>query len=150
MLVDASRVAPQELSQSYDFLESTFALKGDLRDVRAMNVNTLDEVPDSSWFTNRITQRPIDTAELMRGANSVDALNATAWTIVAGKNTDRSRASAAPSTGPATRSSIRWSSTRRAIPQLATGAEMIGTWRSITRSVITWSRTTSSTSTRPG
>ena len=53
MLVDASRVVPQELSQAYDFLENTFALKGDRRDVRAMNVNTLDEVPDSSWFKNR-------------------------------------------------------------------------------------------------
>ena len=31
MLVDASRVKAHELSQSYDFLENTFAPKGDLR-----------------------------------------------------------------------------------------------------------------------
>ena len=27
--------------------------------VRAKNINTIDEVPDSSWFTNRIGTTPI-------------------------------------------------------------------------------------------
>ncbi len=127
MLVDASRVAPQELSQSYDFLESTFALKGDLRDVRAMNVNTLDEVPDSSWFTNRITHRPLDTAELMRGANSVDALNAAAWTIVAGKNTGLQPGFRGTIDGASDSQLYQLEFDPPGHPQLATGAEMIGT-----------------------
>src|SRR5687768_5154391 len=59
MVADAGRVKEQELSQSYDFLENTFTLKGDRRDIRALNVNTLDEVPDSSWFKNRIAHRPL-------------------------------------------------------------------------------------------
>ncbi len=34
---------------------------------RAKNINTIDEVPDSSWLTNRIGTRPISEAELARG-----------------------------------------------------------------------------------
>src|SRR6185436_9189625 len=33
----------------------------------ATNVNAFDEVPDSSWFTNRIGRRPVTVAELTRG-----------------------------------------------------------------------------------
>src|SRR3982751_3210722 len=35
--------------------------------VQAGNLNTVDEVPDSSWFTNRIGTRPLSTADLARG-----------------------------------------------------------------------------------
>lgn len=34
----------------------------------AENVNTLDEVPDSSWFTNRITHRALSKREIALGA----------------------------------------------------------------------------------
>jgi hypothetical protein len=34
----------------------------------AVNVNSLDEVADSSWFTNRIGTRPMSTEEVVRGA----------------------------------------------------------------------------------
>jgi hypothetical protein len=33
----------------------------------AVNVNSLDEVPDSSWFTNRIGRRPMTAEEVMHG-----------------------------------------------------------------------------------
>ncbi len=36
----------------------------------AVNVNSVDEVPDSSWFTNRIGVHAMSTAELARGACS--------------------------------------------------------------------------------
>ena len=35
--------------------------------VQAQNINTIDEVPDSSWFTNRIVARPVTLEELARG-----------------------------------------------------------------------------------
>jgi hypothetical protein len=35
----------------------------------ALNVNSLDEVPDSSWFTNRHALRPMTMEELTRGPN---------------------------------------------------------------------------------
>jgi len=34
---------------------------------RAINVNALDEVPDSSWFENRIGRAPLTAAEVIRG-----------------------------------------------------------------------------------
>ncbi len=37
----------------------------------AVNVNALDEVPDSSWFENRIGQRPMTPDEIFRGPCSV-------------------------------------------------------------------------------
>src|SRR5688572_15679893 len=37
--------------------------------VRAKDVNSLDEVPDSSWFTNRIGRHEMSNAELRRGPN---------------------------------------------------------------------------------
>ena len=49
---DASGVRPWT-NGADDFLENSFFDAGERRDVRATNVNTLDEVPDSSWFTNR-------------------------------------------------------------------------------------------------
>ncbi len=127
MLVDASSVKAQELSQYYDFLENTFALKGDQRDMRAMNVNTLDEVPDSSWFKNRITQRPIDDADLVRGPNSVEALHAPGWTIVAGKNTGLQPGFRAVISGASDKQLYQVEFDPPGYPGLATGAEMVGT-----------------------
>ena len=127
MLVDASRIKTHELSQSYDFLENTFALKGDRRDIRALNVNTLDEVPDSSWFTNRIAHRPVTDAELVTGPNSLPRLEAPGWTIVAGKNTGLQPGFRAVITGAADGQLYQLEFDPPANPELATGAEMIGT-----------------------
>ena len=33
----------------------------------SVNVNALDEVPDSSWYVNRISRRPVSPEELVRG-----------------------------------------------------------------------------------
>ncbi|CAN5721872.1 hypothetical protein BH24ACI4_BH24ACI4_01810 [soil metagenome] len=51
---DASRAQPVEVSNQYDLIENSFLGAGETIDRRAMNVNTVDEVPDSSWFTNRV------------------------------------------------------------------------------------------------
>ncbi len=40
----------------------------------AMDVNSLDEVPDSSWFTNRLGRRPMTPEEIGLGACSPDML----------------------------------------------------------------------------
>ena len=127
MVADASRVTEQELSQSYDFLENTFTLKGDRRDVRALNVNTLDEVPDSSWFKNRIAHRPLSDSELVRGPNSLETFTATAWTIVAGKNSGLQPGFRAVITGAPDAQLYQIEFDPPNNPDLATGAEMIGT-----------------------
>jgi hypothetical protein len=69
-LLDASKVAPQEDSNFYDFVVNQFGDPGERSTVKAMNVNTLDEVPDSMWFSNRIGRKDIPIAELVRGPDS--------------------------------------------------------------------------------
>lgn len=83
---DASRVGSQDLSDPYDFLENTFMNPADTADVRAMNVNTLDEVPDSSWWTNRISVQPMSAEEIARGPLTGDGPADGIWTIVGSKN----------------------------------------------------------------
>ena len=85
-LIDAGGVKELELSESYDFLLNTFAPEGDREQIRAVNVNTVDEVPDSSWFTNRIGVRDLPLAEIVRGPNKFERLDATDWVLVAGKS----------------------------------------------------------------
>jgi hypothetical protein len=82
---DASGAAPIEGSNGYDFAEHTFFKPGDRRDIPAVNVNTMDEVPDSSWFTNRIGRRAMSIDEIARGPNSLDMLNVDGWPIVRDK-----------------------------------------------------------------
>ncbi|MGE0816340.1 MAG: hypothetical protein AB7O28_02085 [Vicinamibacterales bacterium] len=83
---DASGVESRELSDPYDFLENTFLKAGDRANLHAVNVNTIDEVPDSSWFTNRIGQRPLTTAEIVRGPGVSGPPAPGAWTVVSGKS----------------------------------------------------------------
>ena len=37
-------------------------------DTEALNVNSMDEVPDSSWFTNRLSRRTLSPVEVAQGA----------------------------------------------------------------------------------
>ena len=45
-----------------------FSRPGDKTLKRAENVNTIGEVPDSSWFTNRIGRQSMAVADLAQGA----------------------------------------------------------------------------------
>ena len=65
---DARGVAGRDIELLYDLPYNLFARPGaSTEGVRAQNVNTIDEVPDSNWFTNRILARPVTIAELLRG-----------------------------------------------------------------------------------
>ena len=65
---DASKAAPRDIDLIWDLAENLFTRPGDpAPDVRAGNVNTIDEVPDSNWFTNRIFARPVSIDEAVRG-----------------------------------------------------------------------------------
>ncbi len=53
---------------------------------RALDINALDEVPDSTWFTNRIGLRDMSIDEIHRGANmDPSPINNLPWTIVGAK-----------------------------------------------------------------
>jgi len=84
--LDASGAAPIEGSNGYDFGEHTFLKPGDRRDVPAVNVNTMGDVPDSSWFSNRIGRRAMSIDEIVRGPNSVEILSVDGWPIVSDKS----------------------------------------------------------------
>jgi hypothetical protein len=84
--VDASGAQAIEGSNAFDFAEHTFLERGDRQDIHAVNVNTVDEVPDSTWFTNRIGRRQIPVDEIVRGPNQQDALDVDGWPIVQGKS----------------------------------------------------------------
>jgi hypothetical protein len=63
---DASKVQPRDISLYYDALINLFGRPGKREVLRAASINTIDEVPDSSWYTNR---RRIATDEIARGPN---------------------------------------------------------------------------------
>ena len=79
---DAAKAAPRDIDLIWDLTENLVIKPGDpARDVRAGNVNTIDEVPDSNWFTNRIFARPVPIAEAVRGPLVGDGPAPGGWTV---------------------------------------------------------------------
>jgi hypothetical protein len=87
MALDASKVKPIEDSNGYDFVVNTFVRPGVKHDVRAGSVNTIDEVPDSSWFTNRIGKGGLAQADIVRGPDRVATVSLDGWKVSQGKST---------------------------------------------------------------
>ena len=83
---DASGAREVEGSNAYDFAEHTFFKPGERHDSRAVNVNTIDEVPDSTWFTNRIGRGAMSVDEIVRGPNEIEVTNIDGWPIVQEKS----------------------------------------------------------------
>jgi hypothetical protein len=80
---DASKASPYDESQMYELVYNLFVnSKHQPSGLRAKNINTIDEVPDSSWFTNRIGTRAITTDEIMRGTNVGPPPDNSSWTLV--------------------------------------------------------------------
>jgi hypothetical protein len=84
--IDASSVQSWEIDLFWDLAENLFADPGDRTpNVKAKNVNTVDEVPDSSWFTNRIGVRPLSIEEAVRGPLTGDGPAPGTWTVTRAK-----------------------------------------------------------------
>src|SRR4029453_14507898 len=84
---DPSKTEPYEQSQMYELLFNLFVTsKYKPSGLRAKNINTIDEVPDSSWFTNRIGTRPISNEELVRAANVGAPPDPSKWVLVREKS----------------------------------------------------------------
>jgi hypothetical protein len=83
---DASKVQEWDIGLIADLTFNLFAKPGDpMPDVRAQNINTIDEVPDSSWFNNRIYTKPITVEDITRGPNVPDPPAPGKWTIIRAK-----------------------------------------------------------------
>src|SRR3990172_7969893 len=83
---DASGITALDVDLLVDLTYNLVAGRRQPVGVRAQNLNTVDEVPDSSWFTNRLGHRPLGTADLARGRNTSDGPAPGAWTVTSSKS----------------------------------------------------------------
>ena len=67
---DASGALERDIDLMYDLAKNLFAVPRDPVLVRAQNINSIDEVPDSEWFTNRILAKPLSVAEAAKGPDT--------------------------------------------------------------------------------
>ncbi len=76
-----------ELSDLYDRFRHIIALPGSREWGESRNVNTLDEVPDSSWYQNRHATKRMSIAELVKGPDTTGGPDMTSpWRVVRGKS----------------------------------------------------------------
>lgn len=84
---DASKVQEWDIGLTADLVLNLFTKPGDLTaNVRAQNVNTADEVPDSNWFTNRIYANPVSRGDITRGPNTIEGPASGRWTLIRPKS----------------------------------------------------------------
>jgi hypothetical protein len=84
---DASAVKDRSINLLFDTLENSFYWPGDRTpNVRAQNLNTVDEVPDSNWFTNRLGIHPVTVDELLKGPDTTTGPASGTWIVIDAKN----------------------------------------------------------------
>jgi len=83
--VDVGKMEERDDSDIYDFIEHTFFNPGTSVNIPALNVNTIDEVPDSSWFTNRTANGLPARDALARGPDTLPTLDISGWPVAEGK-----------------------------------------------------------------
>ncbi len=122
---DASGVKEIDLSDQYDFVENSFLKNGDKTNQRAVNINTIDHVPNSSWYTQRLgTAEVLSVQDVIRGPYHGLPPQTGAWTIVGAKSEGISPGmTMRDSTG--TLYFVKFDPPSN--PEMATGAEVIST-----------------------
>ena len=128
-------VEERRLSMYYDYFLQTFGkpaeaqpkpkqIKKGAKPIPAGAVNTLGEVPNSTWFTNRIGSRPMSVDEITRGPRQDKAPSSDGkWSIIGAKTA-----------GVTPGFTIKDAKGRRYIlkfdpmtnPEMATGADVVG------------------------
>jgi len=83
---DASRIQPTEVSLFVDLTYNIIEGSSVVNPRRAQNINTVDEVPDSSWFTNRIGHRSLTPEDVATGPDTSAGPGSGTWTIVSSKS----------------------------------------------------------------
>jgi hypothetical protein len=80
---DASGAQPYEIGSLYEMTYNLFVTSGyKPSGTRAKNINTIDEVPDSSWFTNRMGSTRVTADEIVRGPNRGAAPDPSRWVLI--------------------------------------------------------------------
>src|SRR5882724_4711535 len=79
---DASKAQPYFIGSLYEMTTNLFVTAGyKPSGTRAQNINTIDEVPNSNWFTNRIGTTPVTVEEIVRGTNRSAPPDSSRWTL---------------------------------------------------------------------
>jgi hypothetical protein len=67
----------------YELMYNLFVTAGyEPSGLRARNINTIDEVPDSNWFTNRIGAKALTVDDITRGPNAGAPPDPSSWTLI--------------------------------------------------------------------
>ena len=133
--VHVENASVRKLNDYYDFFRNTFAKPGERHAkeekdgtaglIPAQAVNTLGEVPDSAWFTNRIGFHPVSIEELLKGPGNENAPSMNGkWRIIAAKTEGVSPGFRIQDTLTGKTYVLKFDSL--AYPEMATGADMIG------------------------
>src|SRR5215208_7034672 len=78
---DASGMKPLEVDLGVDLIYNFVAGRSTAASVRAKNLNTVEEVPDSSWFTNRAGHRSLTTSDIAKGPDTTSGPVPGPWTV---------------------------------------------------------------------
>src|SRR5262249_37608158 len=83
---DVSKIKPWPIDVVADVTVNLFSKLGDQTpNVRAKSVNTVDEVPDSSWYTNRLGTKALTADQVARGPDTTTGPAPGKWTIRSSK-----------------------------------------------------------------
>jgi hypothetical protein len=83
---DASRMKPLEVNLVVDLTYNVIKGRAGVVAARAKNLNTVDEVADSSWFTNRAGHRALTPEDVFRGPDTSDGPANGTWTVTSSKS----------------------------------------------------------------
>ena len=83
---DASRMKPLEVNLVVDLTYNVIKGRAGVVPTRAKNLNTVDEVADSSWFTNRAGHRALTPEDVFRGPDTSDGPANGTWTVTSSKS----------------------------------------------------------------
>jgi hypothetical protein len=80
---DAAKAQTYDIGSLYEMTHNLFiTARYKPSGVRAKNINTIDEVPDSSWFTNRIGVNAVSAEEIVRGPNLGAPPDPSHWVLI--------------------------------------------------------------------
>jgi len=80
---DASKAQSYDIGSLYEMTHNLFVIAGyKPSGLRAKDINTIDEVPDSSWFTNRIGATPVTVDDIVRGPNRGAPPDPSRWVVL--------------------------------------------------------------------
>src|SRR5688572_2094960 len=83
---DVTKAVRYEPDLTFQTLEGLFGHPGGRSDVRAQNVNTVDEVPDGPFYVNRAGKIELTPEIVARASNTSDGPAPGPWTVVSAKS----------------------------------------------------------------